>query len=228
LQTDLVGYDDGINWYLYCGNNPLGYVDPSGLGIISVATGGIMVLPHRLNPGSAMSANTVEQLARLSINLIEWSDLDDKDIRVKIAKMYLEALEEVAGCLTDIVEKDKNAWRAYIEIVDYNDTNDDGEIDEEDLEVDRYWIEVRGVQYPYYPFNDNSGWTESGYLTEEEAYRAAVVGFCWYSKGIPDNRLDDQFAGNPYGNEKYHISSKLSEQIKAINELIEELEELKG
>ena len=31
MQTDPVGYDDGINWYAYCGNNPLVYTDPSGL-----------------------------------------------------------------------------------------------------------------------------------------------------------------------------------------------------
>jgi len=30
MQTDPVGYNDDINWYLYCGNNPLGFVDPSG------------------------------------------------------------------------------------------------------------------------------------------------------------------------------------------------------
>jgi len=30
LQTDLIGYGDGINWYAYCGNNPIGRVDPSG------------------------------------------------------------------------------------------------------------------------------------------------------------------------------------------------------
>jgi len=30
MQTDPVGYDDGINWYLYCNNNPLSFVDPSG------------------------------------------------------------------------------------------------------------------------------------------------------------------------------------------------------
>jgi len=33
LQTDPVGYDDGINWYTYCRNNPLAYADPLGLTI---------------------------------------------------------------------------------------------------------------------------------------------------------------------------------------------------
>jgi RHS repeat-associated protein len=31
LQTDPVGYDDGMNWYAYCGNSPIGLTDPSGL-----------------------------------------------------------------------------------------------------------------------------------------------------------------------------------------------------
>ena len=30
LQTDRVGYADGINWYAYCANNPVTRMDPSG------------------------------------------------------------------------------------------------------------------------------------------------------------------------------------------------------
>jgi RHS repeat-associated protein len=31
LQTDPIGYKDGMNWYRYCGNNPVQNTDPSGL-----------------------------------------------------------------------------------------------------------------------------------------------------------------------------------------------------
>jgi hypothetical protein len=30
LQTDPIGYADGINWYMYCGNNPIVLTDPFG------------------------------------------------------------------------------------------------------------------------------------------------------------------------------------------------------
>jgi RHS repeat-associated protein len=31
MQTDPVGYSAGVNWYLYCGNNPVVLIDPWGL-----------------------------------------------------------------------------------------------------------------------------------------------------------------------------------------------------
>jgi RHS repeat-associated protein len=31
IQTDPIGYTDGVNWYAYCGNNSTVYIDPWGL-----------------------------------------------------------------------------------------------------------------------------------------------------------------------------------------------------
>ncbi len=31
MQTDLIGYADGMNWYAYVGNDPINFVDPLGL-----------------------------------------------------------------------------------------------------------------------------------------------------------------------------------------------------
>lgn len=39
LQTDPVGYADGLNWYAYCGNNPITSVDPMGLWDFSFGIG---------------------------------------------------------------------------------------------------------------------------------------------------------------------------------------------
>ena len=36
LQTDPIGYSDGINWYIYCRNNPINFFDPFGLDTIGV------------------------------------------------------------------------------------------------------------------------------------------------------------------------------------------------
>ena len=36
LQADPIGYGDGMNIYTYCGNNPLGFLDPSGFASVAI------------------------------------------------------------------------------------------------------------------------------------------------------------------------------------------------
>jgi RHS repeat-associated protein len=67
LQTDPVGYDDGINWYLYCKNNPLTYVDPLGSWFVQE------------KPSSCAAATIMNVLLALGIG-----DITEEDIRNEI------------------------------------------------------------------------------------------------------------------------------------------------
>ncbi len=41
LQTDPIGHDDGLNMYIYVGNNPLTWIDPFGEFTIGIGSGGL-------------------------------------------------------------------------------------------------------------------------------------------------------------------------------------------
>ena len=92
MQTDPVGYDDGINWYLYCGNNP-GRVDPSGLSCWE----------DFWDAKRDLIEDTLESWEDL--------DLDDKDYREKFWEInddYLDALETLLDELEQCIENEDN------------------------------------------------------------------------------------------------------------------------
>ena len=62
LQTDPVGYDNGINWYVYCGNNPLGRTDPSGLAWVGDPNDPIWIQEYASSCGPATVMNALAEL----------------------------------------------------------------------------------------------------------------------------------------------------------------------
>ncbi|MBB6478479.1 hypothetical protein [Spirochaeta isovalerica] len=92
---------DGTNWYVYCNNNPLSMVDPTGLeasGVVSDFIVGIfkkssdVILKYRDNIN-----NKIDQFQNNLINKDDWKNTNSVgDVAKNLAKGYGRYLTEVA------------------------------------------------------------------------------------------------------------------------------------
>jgi RHS repeat-associated protein len=69
LQPDPLGYADGINWHLYCGNNPILFVDPLGLCYKPTAGEWVGGIASGVGQGLLNTAQGLQDLAIGTVNL---------------------------------------------------------------------------------------------------------------------------------------------------------------
>ena len=104
LQTDPIGYGDGLNCYAYCGNNPLAYIDPSGLtmwGVDIYREGGYLYLQFDWFDLSDLSENDLEDFRGCYDFVVDCNE--DERFLLEVALQDIFELETGKDLLSEVV-----------------------------------------------------------------------------------------------------------------------------
>ncbi|MFC1780814.1 RHS repeat-associated core domain-containing protein [Planctomycetota bacterium] len=198
LQVDPVG--QGMNLYAYCGNNPVNYIDPSGL-VEQVVTGRYWVLPDGYTPGTVHKYSWIpgwSSIFELGIIDITVEDLTNAKVDEQLVA-YEAALRTIPAILAAILRLPAAppivnflGWVTFIEVQDWIDENDSNTVDEDELGYDidgngelsdeekgkRYWIEIIGIGNLA---NDKNTWVPESetWLTVTDAADAGGQAIWW-------------------------------------------------
>jgi len=211
LQTDPIGYGDGMNWYAYCGGNPVGRVDPTGLSwvfIDSWATGEIMIVPHRLSPAILSTiylfSESMDDGLEYGWNLIAdipWlGDISSIcSFQVDMVGKYLEGAQKIINSLHGPLAEDQTLWRGFFKAVDIYENDEDGSFG-----YRLKWVEVAGVNgaNPGFQGYGFLGYV-SGYWSQEDAFWAVLRAKDFYRNWVwndqmPGSWIDHDYTGAPY------------------------------
>ena len=212
LQSDPIGYEDGMNMYMYCRNNPLSLADPYGLdadpnnvsyhGTLQIVTGRYWVLPATADIDMILASQIL--YGYFSAGIIGTGTPDNRpsvdaiDVQLAAYQAILQVGPLLAfAALHPGVEMPNvridMGWRVYIEMKNWRDLNENDQIDSSDEFSNPYWIEIQGFGTDSGTGYDRTAWND--FPLYETAVHAAdaggtAIGLAW-SYGVVPRALPD-------------------------------------